>query len=113
MSVNLFNQYNEALSNLLKWRNRYDKTSYAGKVVQNIFYGNLTMEILCGAIPAYFDGQLDKMNFENFLFFLFFVVEEQVLSEFSVSVDTFEFDSFEHSGNVSYWNMINSLLKVC
>jgi Ca2+/Na+ antiporter len=65
MSVNLFNQYNEALSNLLKWRNRYDKTSYAGKVVQNIFYGNLTMEILCGAIPAYFDGQLDKMNFEN------------------------------------------------
>lgn len=65
MSVNLLNQYNEALSNLLLWRNRYDKTLYAEKVVQNIFYGNLTMEILCGNVSNYFDGQLEKMNFEN------------------------------------------------
>lgn len=65
MSVNLLNQYNEGISNLLLWRNRYDKTLYSEKVVQNIFYGNLTMEILCGGVSNYFDGQLDKMNFEN------------------------------------------------
>ena len=65
MSVNLLNQYNEAISNLLLWRNRYDKTLYSEKVVQNIFYGNLTMEILCGNASNYFDGQLNKMNFEN------------------------------------------------
>lgn len=65
MSVNLLKQYNEGISNLLLWRNRYDKTLYSEKVVQNIFYGNLTMEILCGDVSNYFDGQLDKMNFEN------------------------------------------------
>lgn len=65
MSVNLLNQYEEAKSNLLLWRNRYDKTLYSEKVVQNIFYGNLTMEILCGNVSNYFNGQLDKMNFEN------------------------------------------------
>lgn len=64
MRTDLSNQYAEAISNLKTWRNRYSKSEYAGKVVQNIFYGNVTMEIMCGDVSGYFNGKLTPMNFE-------------------------------------------------
>jgi hypothetical protein len=41
MSLDLTEQYNEAIENLKTWRNRYNKNVYPSKVVENIFYGNL------------------------------------------------------------------------
>lgn len=64
MRTDLSNQYNEAVNNLKEWRNRYSKNEYPGKVVENIFYGNLTMEILFGDVSCYFSGMLTPMNFE-------------------------------------------------
>ncbi|MBW6537329.1 MAG: hypothetical protein K0B11_20140 [Mariniphaga sp.] len=65
MRTDLSKQYDEAISNLNLWRNRYSKSEYPEKVVQNIFYGNITMEILCGDVSEYFDGMLAQMNFED------------------------------------------------
>jgi hypothetical protein len=64
MRTDLSNQYREAMDNLKTWRNRYSKSEYAGKVVQNIFYGNVTMEIMFGDVTNYFNGSLTPMNFE-------------------------------------------------
>lgn len=64
MRTDLSNQYSEAINNLRTWRNRYSKSEYAGKVVQNIFYGNLTMMIVCADVSAYFNGTLTPMKWE-------------------------------------------------
>ncbi|HCN84281.1 MAG TPA: hypothetical protein DIT07_11785 [Sphingobacteriaceae bacterium] len=64
LETDLRNQYNEAINNLKSWRNRYSKSEYPEKVVKNIFYGNLTMEISCGDVSNYFSGKLTPMSFE-------------------------------------------------
>jgi hypothetical protein len=65
MSLDLTEQYNEAIENLKTWRNRYNKNVYPSKVVENIFYGNLTMTIIADKVSNYFSGNLSKMTFES------------------------------------------------
>lgn len=65
MRTNLENQYNEAINNLNAWRKRYSKFEYPEKVVYNIFYSKLTMQIAFDNVDAYFNGTLNKMSFEN------------------------------------------------
>jgi hypothetical protein len=43
MRIDLTNPFNEGLTNLRNWRNRYSKSEYPSKVVLNIYYRQYTM----------------------------------------------------------------------
>ena len=43
MRIDLTNSFNEGMSNLKAWRNRYSKAEYPSKIVTNIFYRQYTM----------------------------------------------------------------------
>lgn len=43
MKIDLTNPFNEGMTNLKNWRNRYSKNEYPFKVVLNIFYRQYTM----------------------------------------------------------------------
>ena len=58
MRIDLTNSYNEGLNNLNNWRNRYTKTEYPFKVVQNIFFRQYTMNSI-------WNGQIDN-SFNKF-----------------------------------------------
>lgn len=65
MRKNLENHYTEAVDNLVAWRKRYNKYEYPEKVVHNIFYSKLTMQIAFDNFDVYFDETLDKLSFEE------------------------------------------------
>lgn len=56
MGLDISVLYNEGLSNLNTWRNRYSKTEYAEKVVLNIFYRKYTIEFMFPQIMKCFDN---------------------------------------------------------
>jgi hypothetical protein len=59
----LTNLYNEATTNLKIWRKSYSKAEYPEKVVINIFYRKVTMEILFDAFLNSFDSQTGEDKF--------------------------------------------------
>jgi len=53
MRIDLKHSFNEGITNLTNWRNRYSKEEYPFKIVQNIFYRQYTMD-------AIWDNQLQN-----------------------------------------------------
>ena len=58
MRIDLTNTYVDGVNNLKTWRNRYLKSEYPFKIVQNIFYRQYTMNSI-------WESQIDN-SFDNF-----------------------------------------------